>query len=701
MRHFSFFYRLQRLCTVALFTLLFTPLLVLLPSTALTQTLPPDCDELLEAIAQETNVSPQTDIIEYYTQNPLSLRYSTAKVLSALPGFSLRTARSIINFVKDYPNTTYAEIRDSLRLSREQRLLLEQCTTLASGLTDLLTGALRYRLRSQIELNPVRGFTSGVFQGSRPEIYQRLSYRSHSGSAGSSMYSPVQYETSITTEKDAGERSLTDFLSGTARITVSSTAHTTSIIAGDYTIESGTGNLLWRTYANRKGIDIVAPAVQYSFAVQPYRSVVEQQFFRGAAAQTRLILSTTSTLNMMGWVSSTKRAATLDSTARIGSGLLPTATSLDMDGLFRTASEIAKRDALTERSAGAGAEWSSENGSTAWSLGATAFVLDYSAFITSRSTSSFYGANGVLASVFGNATFGQWFVTGELSRDGQGNPGGRIGAQTSNDALELAAAFRSFSSAFRSPFGSNFGEYSQPANETGLYLSLLWKGTEHLRVLSYLDLYDTPSPTTTVPTRVHGVDIFSEVQYSFNEGSFDDKRVLVRLRYENKTDAMTVQDAFNRDTRIVYDRERVSVRAELQQHCSESLQTRFRLECVTVNFANHRATEYGGLVFGDIVWQALPPLRVWARGVLFSTPSFESALWQFEPSIPGTLSNPPLYGTGLRGTLTLRYEPSVWLSVWLRGELTKRTDVDVIGSGLLQVQGNVVARLSIQADVKL
>lgn len=681
-----------------------------------------ELEQVLEFLAQSTGVSPSVDLLEYYRQNPLRLKTASVRDVQTIPGISLETAISIKRFLKKHPEANYATLQDSLRLSFAQAYLLKFCTTLEmeyyevgeitsgrpvpspvmSPLPTPSSFALWYRARTRFWATPQRGFTTDAtpsqqFQGSPLELYQRLT-------ASLSVDSVGFFEANITAAKDAGELAATDFLSGYLRAEFGTPESNTSIVVGDYLLKSGLGTMLWGMYANKKGADVISPVTETAQNLIPYRSSTEQQFFRGAAVQQNMLVGEKLSARLMAWGSWQQRSARIDTVQNV-------ATSLDFDGLFRTRSEISTRSTLPERIFGASAEvssrldgqkdgqsenysrenWSREN----WSLGASVFSLQYDKPITSRSVMVFPQQSGVLAALFGTYSRENLVLMSEIARDGAGNVGGRIAAELRLKSWELAAAARVFPMDFRSPFGMNFGENPKPTNEAGLYLAAVWKEIPKLRVNAYLDAYTTFSSTATIPTQVRGVDMFTETTWDVTPTL----QAVMRLRHETKTDQLTLGTGRSA-RRVVYGRGKTGLRLQGLWKANETLRLQARFEGVFVNFEGYEPAEVGALVFVGASWSPLEWFSLTGRLVAFRTDSFDSAVWQYETAIPGTLSNPPLYGQGLRAYLMLEVQPLPNITLYGRGSLTRRFDVSTLGSGATQINSNTDAQLVLQVDVR-
>jgi hypothetical protein len=106
-------------------------------------------------------------------------------------------------------------------------------------------------------------------------------------------------------------------------------------------------------------------------------------------------------------------------------------------------------------------------------------------------------------------------------------------------------------------------------------------------------------------------------------------------------------------------------------------------------------------VFQDVRVLPLDRLRIDARVIAFHTDSYDSRLYEYESELSGTLSNPALFGKGLRWYILARYEVSPAVDIWLKYSQTMREGVKSIGSGASEILGDRDSRLSVQLDVRL
>ncbi|MFY7997992.1 MAG: hypothetical protein ACOVSW_05270 [Candidatus Kapaibacteriota bacterium] len=706
-----------------------------------------ELEQVLEFLAQASVSVPSLDVLEYYHRYPLRLKNASVRDLQTLPAISLETAIAIKRLMKRLPDADYTMLQDSLALSFAQVYVLKFCTVLENAIREvedvrsgdsipprpyqisqttipaqsrppksrtpqsrveplptlpsLTNAAIWYRARTRLWATPQRGFTpdasqSQQFQGTPLELYQRLTASLRVDSVGF-------FEANITAAKDAGELSVADFLSAYIRAEFGSAAQRTSIVAGDFLVESGAGTAFWSLYGAGKSAEVIAPATQVNVNLLPYRSSTEQQFYRGVALRHDRQVSEKLSLRLVGWGSWQTRAARLDTVRDV-------ITSVDATGLFRTRSELALRGNLQEQVYGVSAEVRSQeqngtnidgmrlvedSGAWSWSIGAGVQYLNYDKQVVSRSVMVFPLQQGAIASVFGTLSSGQSVLAAEISRDGMGNIGGRLGAEMRMDGWEFAAVARAFPTEFRSPFGVNFGENSKPTNEAGLYVGAVWKRLPNVRVNAYADVYTTISSTATIPVPVRGVDVFTETTWRI----LRDVQVVMRLRHETKTDELTLGTGRN-SRNIVYGRGRTGLRLHGQWECADNLRLQARYEAAYVSYEGNKDPEWGMLGFLGASWSPFAWASLTGRMVAYRTASFDSALWQYETAIAGTLSNPALFGQGLRGYVMLELQPWQNIIFSTRGSVTRRFDVGVIGSGATQINSNTDAQLVMQVDVR-
>ncbi len=625
-------------------------------------------ENLLENISSETGCSPLVSEIEGLIENPLPLRTATIDDILKIPGFTTTEAREIVDIITRNNDINYEMIDTTLNLSEEQMYLLQLCTT-----TDFPNRIIRksknlyIRVRDQEQIQEQYGFIKNKFTGSPLNLNQRTTLYYDNYSAG------------IMTDKDPGEISVADFFS----YYLSGELFKTRFIIGDYYLENGMGNLFWKSFGTRKGGNVVSPVIQYGTGIKPNRSTIDYNFFRGIALQKKWRITLSSYFTASAWASSAPRSATLDSSSNY-------VTSIYTSGYYRTPTEQSKRNAVNEQNFGGNLEWNNSNSR----IGFTSYYLNYSKEIQSISKNVFNGKSGILSSLYFIMNLNKTSLASELSRDAKGNWGYKAAAQLIFPKYEFAFLFRSFDSEFRSPFGYNFGESASPSNELGVYCSFLWKISGKFVYAVYLDVYKNFSVPFAMPEASNGFDLFSEIYLILNSNS----SLKIRIQNENDKDAYRISS--NQEYSI-FRKNRTGLRIDLKHTVNSNLKFHLRTEAVFVSFMNIKPDESGLLSFADMSYKLFDFCYFGGRISYFSTNSYESAIWQFEPMFPEYMNTSAMYGKGGKLYIYTSLRPIEQFTLWVRYSVLTKDNVESIGSGYNEISGNNDSRLFFQIDVSL
>lgn len=629
---------------------------------------PEELEQLLEKIAEETGVSSELDAIENLIANPINLCSANISDIIKIPSFTHSLARKILAIVKSDETIKYSKIIDSLELSNEQAYLLQLCTVIEPLETKQINRTKKifyWRARTEHLFENRKGFEQNVYLGNSFDYYQRASLYINDFSAN------------LTTTKDAGEKKFIDFYSAN----VSGNIFDTKITIGDFYVESGLGSILWKAFGLRKGSDAISPVSQLGQGINPYRSSLENNYFRGFALQRNWSLNRKSKLFTAFWISLTNRSANIDTTLDI-------ATSLKQDGYFRTANELENRDNLNEKSIGGILEWNNNN----YVLGGSVLSLDYDKTIYSKSKEVFWGSSGTLASIYAYLYFENITLSSEFSKDALGNLGLKAALTFEGNKWSSAILFHSFDGNFRSPFGYNFGESTIPSNETGLYWGINLKFIKNLNISAYFDLFKNFTRTYDLSMPGKGNEVFSEIEWKITPKTI----FRLRLRYEQKT-------AQTKDTSShyrIFQNSKYSVRADFINSISTKLSFRARIEGLLLEPEAINTNEKGISAFIELIWQVTKETRIGGRLTYFSTDSYNSAIWQYEAVMPGIMMAPALYGNGSRAYLFVKFSLLQSFDLWIKYTYLTKNNVNSLGSGWDEIQNNNDERLLLQFELK-
>lgn len=620
-------------------------------------------ENLIENIGDETYSAPDIDLIEYYREYPMNLRDVSADELSSLPGISYLQAAETIRLIRANPEIKNHRIADIIGLSPEAEILLDVCTINTEPDKSKHKSGFLSRSRFRNRLNDVKGFEDGRYLGGKEDIYNRII----------AYYSDV--EVCGILNKHSGEANLDEFSSGY----ISYKDVQNRIIVGDFYADFGLGSLLWRQFAARKGSEVIAPVNNFGKGISPYRSTLDFAHFRGISAQTTQSITKDALLRISGFYSNHDKSATYDS-------LSNTVTSIYTTSNYRTESEASKKNALNEEAVSTNFELTTSGGLT---IGATALSLNYSHFISSKSSSAFFGKNGSLFSGYSAYRFDNNMLSAEYTKDANSNNFLTAGFVHSTKEFELALSGRYIDRDFRSPYGYHFGEFSFPANERGIYTAISLKPSRKFKVNFFGDIFSSVGSTFTVPAIVRGMDLFAEVSYLPDKSN----NYTLRIRRDSKTDVVSTANERNISMGV-----KNSIRLEYTSEPVKNLTSRLRVEYSNQSNDFNNIVSNGIMTFIDLRWKILDNFKFGGRYSLFSTDNFNSAIYQYEYTMPGTMRTTALFGQGSRLIMVAEYMPLNFIRLFANYVSTFKNNVNNLGSGNEMIMSNTDNRFIIQLE---
>ncbi len=625
-------------------------------------------EKYLRSLMTEQDITPALETIEYFNLNPIYLSKATPDDLTQLPTIDLLSARIILERYSSHPESSYYALLDSLNLSDIQKHII-QITTSREILPEstFSSNKFKYSALNEYRFEKVAGFEKKEFRGDAWDLKQKL------------FASVDNFEVYMQSNKNPGEIHLAEFFSGAVQY------KNTNIqaIVGDYSITSGFGAILGSAFSFGKGSDYISGAYPYSAALKQNTSTITTVFFRGAAVRYSFDVSKSLRISLNPFVSNYDRSATIDA-------LHNEATSLYSQSLFRTDSEIRKKNSLNEKALGNALVINWGN----FTLGSNLLSLNYAKPITSSSSGTFQGKSGILYSFFSSMYFGKFIIGGEIAADNNKNLSKVLAAMYRTNSYSFAVNYRRHDTFFRSPFGSGFGEFSNPANEEGLYLGFSQKINEKSTIDAYIDLYSSLSRTYLVQMPVRGYDFSS--QYIRQSETFGE--IFAKIKYEQKTDGYKKNNAGNQ---IIVNSERLDLRLETEKEILKDLLLRLRLDYVNFDLNQNNTNESGVAGFAQITYSPFSDLRLAGRISLFSTPSYNSAVWHFEYRMPGSSQANALSGDGSRLLLQFVYKLQSSIDVYLSFVRYQKNNVTKLGSSWDAISGNVNNRLYSMIAIKL
>ncbi len=690
----------------------------------------PDAEAALEALAEDAELGGDpTELVELLAslrEDPIDVNTATAEALAQIPALGPVVASAIVRHrAQRGPFTSLPGLRQVDGVTADVYLDARPYLTIGPTLEAVtsraprfprppalsqVVGGLRYSgiQRVQRRLDLGAGYlgpdSTRTYPGSPERIYTRLQ----------ATYGR-QVSLNLTLEKDPGEAFRVDAATHTygydyqsAHVALLGAGRIDALVLGDFSAEFGQGIALWRASGFGKGPDAVGGPLRSGRGIRPYGSVDENNFFRGAA----LSLAVTPRVYVSAFASRRALDASVftPDTTDVEGELPPGAvdavvTSLGADGLHRTDTELAKKDALGETLVGGGAEYRLATGRIE---GRAGVVATHSAFSTPLAAGDrpdefyeFTGDAATIVSAYADAKTRFGLAFGEVARGAGGGIGavGGVGLDLGGGADVLVVG-RSYDPDFTSLHGYPFGERNGIGqNERGIYAGLRVRPSPTWTVNAYLDQYRFPYLRFNVPRPSRGREALLHVEHRPRRYA----RFYAQARTETRETGIDVADP---DLGAVVgglaDETRQTLRLQGEWDASRTLRFRARIEGSRfVDADTTVATQTGSLLYQDVRWQALRWLRTDARLTLFDTDGYDSRLYAFENDLTGVFAIPALSGRGVRAYVLLTAVPMDGVTAQLKLATTWLRHVTTVGSGANEVEGQRVSDLGVQVRVRL
>ncbi len=641
----------------------------LMPST--TEEIP-KAEDLFDQIETESENIELMDRLLWLAQHPYDLNAVRREELESIPGVTPEEARMVIEFRKSVKRFTSVDqilliewIGETVHRKISAYVTVNEPESVRSSTSTLRTRATK-------DLQPRRGYSEGKFLGSPLKTYNRFSMTSSSFEAGALF------------EKDPGERTSDGFATGYVRVRDISII--SDAIVGDFIVEAGQGLVLWRASAFGKGSEAVSIARKSPLGAQPYRSTDEFHFFRGAAVSASIPIGV-STLQVTTFVSRRSLSGTPS-----GSDTL---SSVSEEGYFRTDTELAKKNALTERVVGAIARF---RASSNFALGVSAYKSTFNKDVVANTPSSFIGRETRIAGVDASGQLGKLSLYGELARTGDGAGAGLAGAILGlNPHGSVALVYRDYSLQFHNLHGNGFGERSETSNERGMYLGVEVPIARKLKLFAYFDQFKFPMPTFSSSLPLSGHELLVQVEANVV------RKVDLIGRFTSKTTEMdeTTTDPYSHEVKATVVRSQQKARVTGAYNLSRTIRLKGRIDATRVEYSRVRKKESGILLYQEIQSNLTENFKVEMRLIFFDTDSYDSRLYEYENDLHGVFSNPALYGKGRRWYALVSYKFANSLHLSAKYSETRKDGVKSISSGLTEISGDLDNRISLQLEVTL
>lgn len=633
--------------------------------------------------------------------------------LQAIPSFDLNTISNLLPFVK-----VSGDIEDFHVPLKEL----------------IFKGQHQIFLRYAQQFPDKEGFSpdnssSSKFLGDPTKLYLRYKY---------DYGNKISY--GITAEKDAGEEFFKGVNKGgfdfySAHIFFRTNSIFKKVALGDYQLKLGQGLLVWTGFGTGKS-SFTMNVKKTGSSINPYTSVDEYRFFRGAATQ--MVIKD---FEITPFVSVKQVDANI-SYADSSDFEIET-LSLQTFGLHRNTSEIEDKNQLLEVRFGAGAKY----GKNDRHIGINAVHTIYDKEI--KTDTKAYNQFRTVGKSYTNASIDYSFLIktfhffGENAASFTQNENSKFGYGLLNGVLfsadkrvDISLVHRYYDKKFVTGITSDaFAESTTPNNEHGLYLGTEIRPLKYLIFNAYADVYQFPwlRFQTSVPS--FGADFLAQLKYIPNKQfeiyfryKNERKQENTKIDFDNDLAEVTKQnrhyflDYFGEDLEFsrndlgaeVLKANRTVTKDEIDNAkfiSYHSLQT-FRLNAKfkasqawsfqsRADFSIYNdeinGVQYGFMVFQDVSFKALSfPISFNLRLAYFDVQDYGARIYAYENDVLYQFSVPAFNNRGFRTYLNVRYRIYKGIDLWLKVSNTHYTNISTISSGPNAVNGNNLTELKAQ-----
>ena len=469
-------------------------------------------------------------------------------------------------------------------------------------------------------------------------------------------------------QKDPGEISQSDFSS--YYLEIKPQKWVDKLILGDFIHQWGQGLIQAGGFSLGKTYESIRATQKFNLGNLPYSSSGESAFYRGISTQAHW-----KQLNFAAFLSIKHVDASI-SKDTLGHTFY---RSIDTDGNHRTSTEQKNKNNLIERTMGFQALVPIKQGYVSFSS------TQHQWSLPKRNTqlynqSEWQGDRLTNASIAHLLPWRQVLMAGELA---YASPHAWAFIESiafpMSQKLDFSVLVRYYGAGYYSPMAQSLGEGSQTKNEMGLFLGNQFQISKYQRLSSYIDYFYFPKRTFTYA--FDGAWGFE----TLNRFQWDRKRkgqYFAQLKWTNQSiGPIQRKNHFQASFDLHHD-----IFRHLTWH------SRLMLSYLVSTMQN----ELGAMWLHDFQY-AFKHWKIQSRLAWIQTPSYDTRLYAYEPTLPYSFSLPAYYNPSGRSILLINYTPSKHWEMGIKIARTHYFTKETIGTGLDIISGSNKTDVILQA----
>ena len=659
----------------------------------------------------ETDWTVLSDYLNDLIKNPLDLNGATSEQLAALPGISPTLVTAIQNYIRKFGLlTSIYELQAVPGMSQELFIKIKPFIKVDEGKQLDIRGKYQHPKGPSLNLITHDGKFSVIQRFSRTLEKQEGYLPPDTNSSGNpkerymgspwKLFTRIRYQyrqnvsLALIGENDAGEpfrwqpnkKSYGyDHLSG--HFFLRDFGNLKRLIVGDYVVSAGQGLIFSRGLGFGKGSETINSVKRVELGIQPYTSINEVNFLRGAAASYAYKQFSASIYASRQHLDATTKS--LSDTIIVDDEVV---TSFQTFGYHRTADEMAQKASVSEDILGGRIAFTERN----LNVGVTGLYQRYSS--SWQRGDDFYQRYNFSGKTNHLVGFDwDWGVRnlnffGEMARSASGAVASIVGVTAAvSSRAELALQVRNLPKDFHSMHGFIFGERPLDLqNEQAIYTGFKLKINTKWQYAAFLDFIYFPWYRYNVSAPSYGIETLHQINYKINRNSL----VCARFRQDTKLQDVTSSESIQPVICQVPINRR-SFRIDFNYLIVKDFRIHTRIE---TNWYSKKSfyTQQGLLFFQDVSWKFLPWLEATIRWAHFRTPEYNTRIYAYEQDVLTAFSIPAYYGMGQRWYAMLSGRVHRQIDFWIRIAQTRLYRETTIGSGLDEIQGNKKTELKLQ-----
>lgn len=572
--------------------------------------------------------------LAFFLKNPLNLNFANREELRKFPLFSDKQLDEIL----------------SHREQNQQFVEVDELLSLTSFSIDFVQNSKQYFSISSVE-NPIHSSHQLILRNRFSDQKSTLTKDTLHGFDQSQLSIRYQgilnqhWKVGFVLEKDQNEdffeksnqATLSKFYKGfdyaNAYVQYQGKGLLQQVILGAYRLQFGQGLLYWNGWGLGKS-NYIHSLEKKGYPLLPYTSVNETNALQGISTKIG-----TNHWELISFYSNQHKDA------RIENDEIQT---IYETGLHQKPSEIAREKTLNEQILGTNFQFRYHN----FKIGTTLSFHHYQhAFASSKELykeENLKGKNLQNGSLYYQYENQKILLFAEYVQQNHQKRAFLQGVTLKiNSIVSYTALYRNYQNGFFSLYANAFSEASNPQNERGFYQGMDFYFSPKWHLQAYVDFYEFPYFRYQHDFPTKGNDYVVQLSNQISKRT----HFYVRYKFEKREEKKT--------------NKKQQIRSALKfQHYPFTFQSNLAL-----HFYQDNVKEKGYLLSQTIQYK-LPflgqKLKLTYRGIYYTTPSFNTAIYAYEHDVLYSFSFPAYYGQGFRQYMVLRYKLNQWIKMDLK-----------------------------------